>query len=76
MHDGPEIDLVIQIPGKKVKLVEIKSTESLNKSHFSSLLAAKELLPESDCYLVSRDKVSKKTQGIHCLHWEEALSEL
>lgn len=73
-HANRNVDLVIERPGKNLAVVEIKSTKKLLSDHFKSLQAVIPLFQDADFYLVSQDNVPLKTKdGVHCLHWSEAL---
>ena len=75
-HDGAEIDLVIERPGKGVALVEIKSTEKIQPNLVKHLQAFLPELPKAEAFLFSLDPVSQKIGAVRCLHWNEGLKAL
>ncbi len=68
-----EIDLVIQLPTKKLILIEIKSTERIDDEHIYSML---KLGPDLDLqfktekFIISQDKTEKIVEGVRCLHYK------
>ncbi len=72
-----EIDLIIERPGKKDILIEIKSTLRVQKKHINSLLRFQRDWPVSCTAQVwSREKTAKKIEDVCCLFWREALHSL
>ncbi len=74
--DGVEIDLVIERPGRKKALVEIKSTEFLRPEDIRSFRKLGADVPKSDLFCLSRDPRPKKMGGVLCLPWQKGLMEL
>jgi predicted AAA+ superfamily ATPase len=75
-HDGAEIDLVLERPGKGPALVEIKSAEKVQAKMTRHLEA---FLPEfrgSEAFLLSLDPVPQKLGKVRCLPWEEGLAAM
>ncbi len=74
--DGVEVDLIIERPGKKRALVEIKSTDRVQPD---DLRALKRLAPDivhSEAFCLSLDPVAKKIEGVRCLPWQRGLEAL
>lgn len=74
--DGVEIDLVIDRPGGKKTLVEIKSTEFLRPEDIHSFQKLGSDIPRSDMYCISRDPHPKVINKVQCLPWKKGLVEL
>jgi predicted AAA+ superfamily ATPase len=74
--DEVEIDLVIERPGRKKALVEIKSTEFVRPEDIHSFQKLGSDIPRSDMYCFSRDPHPKMINGVHCLPWQKGLTEL
>lgn len=73
--DDAEVDLVIERPGKKVAIVEIKSSEQVDDRDtrvVSSFL--KDFGAEGFC--LSRDPVEKRIGEVHALEWREGLKAI
>ena len=75
--DGLEIDLIVQRPGKKDLLVEIKSTEEVREEHTKTAHRMADVWP-SPCEIQvwSRDPQTQKIKQAKCLHWKTALKTL
>ena len=71
------MDLIIQRPGKKELLVEIKSTDEIRKDHIKTI---KKFSMDWDIphttQVWSLDKQAQNIQGIQCLPWEKAIRKL
>ncbi len=74
--DGVEIDLVIERPGLKKALVEIKSSDLIRPEDLRSFRRLGTDIPQSDLFCFSRDPHPKKIEGIRCLPWQTGLIEL
>ena len=75
--NGLEIDLIIQKPGKKEILVEIKSTDTLRKDHASKLNRfSKDWASPHSKQLWSLDAYIQNIQGVKCLPWSIALKKM
>ena len=72
--DGREVDLIL---GDGQIAIEIKSSENPGTDALKGLRAWKEEAPASQCILVCRSPVPRKTQdGIHILPWKRFLDSL
>jgi len=74
--DGVEIDLIIERPGMKRALVEIKSTERITGEDIRSLITLGKDVPNSEAFCLSRDPTAKKISAVSCLPWQEGLVQL
>ena len=75
--NGLEVDLIIQRPGKKELLVEIKSTEEIRKDHIKTIKNfSKDWATPHEAQLWSMDKGTQNIEGIRCFPWETALKKL
>jgi len=71
-----EIDLIIEKPGGKLILIEIKSFSKLNEDKLKPLIQIKKDLYHESAYVLSNDKSGQELMGIRCLHWLEGLKEI
>ena len=75
--DGVEIDLICERPGKTDLLIEIKSTDSVNKEDVKNLASiSKDWGKPFEAQVWSLDTTQKSIQGISCLPWKQGLAEL
>jgi len=74
--DGVEIDLIIERPGLKRALVEIKSTEHVSEDDLRALQLLGKDFPNSESYCLSLDQTPKKINNILCVPWQTGLIEL
>jgi predicted AAA+ superfamily ATPase len=77
--DDAEIDLIIERPGEKTLLIEIKSTSKiqfLEASTFTTLSRLAADIKNSKAYLFSQDPIEQKIKGIHCIPWQKGLNEI
>jgi len=77
--DDAEIDLIIERPGEKTLLIEIKSTNKIHfidASIFTTMSRLSADIKNSEAYLFSQDSIEQKIKGIHCLHWQKGLIEI
>lgn len=77
--DQAEIDLIIERPGSKLALIEIKSTENLKSLDDQKMQGFKSLVSSfknAEVYVVSRDKTELNEQGIRFVFWEHIFSIL
>jgi uncharacterized protein len=75
-HAGPEVDLVLERPGKGVALVEIKSAERVQPEMTKHLESFQAELPRAEAFLLSLDPVPQKIGTVTCLPWKEGLNML
>ncbi len=74
--DGVEIDLIIERPGLKRALVEIKSTERVGPEEARALKRLAPDIPDSEAFCLSLDPAPKIIEGVTCLPWQRGLVEL
>jgi predicted AAA+ superfamily ATPase len=74
--DGVEIDLIIERPGLKRALVEIKSTERVTEDDVRALQQLAGDISNSEAFCLSLDPVHKKIGVATCLPWQSGLEEL
>jgi predicted AAA+ superfamily ATPase len=73
---GVEVDLIIERPGLKRALVEIKSTDRLAPEDTRSLRLLSPDIPDSESYCLSLDPAARVADGVRCLPWQRGLEEL
>lgn len=69
--DDQEIDLVIDRPGMKTAVVEIKSTKTIKAEHTAVLTRLGSDIPESELFVLSRDPEPKRFDSVNCLSWRD-----
>ncbi|MBT9583255.1 ATP-binding protein [bacterium] len=74
--NGVEIDLIVERPGKRLLLIEIKSTVCVRADHLRHLEAIGHDLPDAEAWCMSRDPVPKKTGNVQVYPWQEGLQKL
>ncbi len=74
--DGVEIDLIIERPGLKRALVEIKSSEHITEDDLRPLQFLSKDISNSEAFCLSLDTKPKRINGILCLPWQQGLTEL
>lgn len=75
--DGCEIDLIIQRPGKKDLLIEIKSVSLIKDNHLRHLIPFQEdWKTPCEAQVWSLDSQTKQIKGIKCFFWKKALKKL
>jgi len=75
--NGLELDLIIQRPGKKELLVEIKSTPEVRTDHIKTIKHfSKDWSVPHKAQLWSIDTQTQNIEGIQCFHWQKALKKL
>lgn len=74
--DGLEVDLIIERPGLKRALVEIKSSERVQPEDIRALRRLGPDIPDSEVFCLSLDPVAKVVEGVRCFHWRRGLEEI
>ena len=75
-YDDAEIDFIIERPGRKRALIEIKSKDRVTQDDLRHILSLKEDISNSEAYCFSRDPNPKTVEGVACLPWQKGLSEV
>lgn len=72
-----EIDLIIERPGKKDILVEIKSTKNVEERYIKSVVAFQKDWPRKcEVQVWSQEKYSKTLNGVSCVFWKTGLKKI
>ena len=74
--DDAEIDLIVERPGRKTILIEIKSTTTMREDHVSTL---RKFLPDfknSEGICLSRDRTVQKFGDVTCLPWDVGIVKI
>jgi uncharacterized protein len=71
-----EIDLIVDRPGLKRAVIEIKSTTTVDETDLRSLLYLGKDIPNHELFCFSLDPTPKIIKGVHCLHWQQGLVEI
>lgn len=71
--DQAEVDLIIERPGSKTVLIEIKSSEQVDERDIKSLKHFLKDFKNSEAFVFSRDPKEKKIDNIYALPWYKGL---
>ena len=74
--DQAEVDLIIERPGNRTALIEIKSKSVATHAdgrHLRSFLAD---FPKADAYVISQDPIARIEEDVTYCHWREAFNRL
>ncbi len=71
--DNVEIDLVVERPGKKILLIEIKSSDNVREDHLKTFSNIIKDIENSKSICISQDNRAKKIGDIMVLPWMDAL---
>jgi uncharacterized protein len=71
-----EIDLIVERPGIKRAVIEIKSTVSITKNDLQALLSLGKDIPTGELFCFSMDPMPKVIEGVNCLPWQQGLTEI
>jgi len=74
--DDAEIDLIVERPGRKTIIVEIKSTTTVREDH---VVALRRFLPDfknSEGICLSRDQTAQKFGEVMCLPWDQGILKI
>lgn len=74
--DDFEIDLIIELPGRKKIFIEIKSTDHIDVMDFSKLQLFVKNLKNVETYVFSQDKNEFIKDHIQFLHWENGIKKI
>ena len=74
--DNVEIDLIIERPGLKTALIEIKSSKNIREDDIKSLARISKDFSNSEAYCFSQDKTPRKIKNVKCYHWKDGLREI
>lgn len=74
--DNVEIDLVIERPGKPLLLIEIKSSQSLQKEMITQFIKLSKAIPNAEAICLSRDMYAKQYEHVRALPWLDGLKEI
>ena len=73
---GLEVDLVIERPGQRTCLVEIKSSVEVREDQLRSLRDLSHEFSEFELVCLCREKVARKIGNVSVLPWEQGIAEL
>ena len=73
---GAEIDLVIERPGQSEALIEIKSSQRVDERDVRGLARFSGDFTNPTALCVSQDPTRMRIDGVLCVHWRDALTEL
>jgi predicted AAA+ superfamily ATPase len=73
---GVEIDLIIEKSKNDFVLIEIKSTDTVNDEHLSSLKTLGSEFKNAKKYLLCSEKKSRLVSGIKVMNWMDGIREI
>ena len=73
--DDLEVDLVVEMPGKKTLFIEIKSASRVHIEDFDALSKITKAA-KAKAYVISNDQSVRIENGIHFIYWVNALKEI
>ncbi|HLF65337.1 MAG TPA: AAA family ATPase [Saprospiraceae bacterium] len=71
-----EVDLVIERPGEKRAVVEIKSATKINDADVRAIQSLGSGIRDSELYCFSLDPTVKKIGDVLCIPWQRGLEEI
>jgi len=74
--DGAEIDLVIERPGKKIAIIEIKSAKRVDTADVKNLKIFAKDMRVKDVYCLSLDKMNRLEDGVNFKYWKDVFIDL
>lgn len=75
-RDGVEADVVIERPGRKTLLVEIKSSASADERDAKGIRMLLKDMPGAQGICLSKDKSARVAEGIRMLPWQDGFKEI
>lgn len=74
--DDLEIDLIVERPGQKKILIEIKSTDRVDDTEILKLKNIKKDMGKCEFWVVCQEERSRTIEGFEVINWREALNRL
>ncbi len=71
-----EIDLIIERPGQKIVLVEIKSDNKNVPDHAKNINLVKSEFDQPACYILNTATEKTEINGVRFIHWQKGLAEI
>lgn len=75
-QNGAEIDLVIERPGKKFLLIEIKSSQTVTEDALKNFIKLSNEIPNAEAICLSNDRYAKEIGHVKVLPWKIGLDEI
>lgn len=73
--DGAEIDLIVERPGEKLLLIEIKSSDNVDFSKLANLQKLSEDIGNCEAICLSRDAKKRSKENIIIYPWQEGIKK-
>lgn len=74
--DDLEVDLIIERPGEKILMVEVKSSELIDESEFRHQKEIQKDLDHCDFWIASQERQPRTIDGLEILPWQVVLERL
>lgn len=73
---GLEIDLIIERPGEKTALIEIKSSENVTDKHLRHIEKLAREFKDFETFCLCREKQARRVGKVRVLPWKNGIKEL
>jgi len=75
--DGAELDLIVEKPGRKKILIEIKSTSRVTSEHVSHISSFQRAIEHEEAWVISNEQAARRLDnGVYIFPWKMALERL
>lgn len=74
--DDLEIDLIIERPGKKLALVEIKSASNVDDIDIRKVASISKDVPEAETFILCQEAIPRQSEGVTVIPWKSGLEEI
>ena len=71
-----EIDLIVERPGSKTLLIEIKSKDRVDERDAKALALFVPDFKNADALLLSRDPIRRQIGAVTCLYWQDGVERI
>lgn len=71
-----EIDLIVERPGGKTMLIEIKSKDRVDERDAKALALFAPDFKNSEAFLLSRDRTRRQFGPVTCLYWRDGVDDI
>lgn len=74
--DDAEIDLIVERPGQRTAIVEIKSSTHVSASDIGKLSRFKKDFPNCEAIIISDESMARHVDGVEVLPWREGIARV
>ncbi len=76
LANNDEVDLIVDRPGHRQAVIEIKSTDQIQEKHVKVISRLRDAFKGAEFFVLSRDESAKEYEGIRCLSWQKGIPEI